>query len=109
MHELGITQQIVDLVVEHSGGAKVRRIVLEIGKLTAVLPEAVRFCFDVCARGTVAQGAELEIMELAARARCIGCGEESLLDQPFGRCGCGGTEWQWLSGEELRIRKMEVA
>lgn len=109
MHELGITQQIVDLVVEHSGGAKVRRIVLEIGKLSAVLPDAVRFCFEACAQGTVAEGAELEIMEVPGRARCIACGVESLLHRPFGRCDCGGTEWHWISGEELRVKQMEVA
>jgi hydrogenase nickel incorporation protein HypA/HybF len=109
MHELGITQQIVELAVEHSGGAKVRRIVLEIGKLSMVLPDAVKFCFDACAAGTLAEGAELEIIEIPGRARCVHCDQEALLDRPFGRCLCGETEWRWLSGEELKIKQMEVA
>lgn len=41
-----------------------RRVVVEIGRETAVLPDAVRFCFDLCAEGTVVEGAELEIVEL---------------------------------------------
>ena len=108
MHELGITQQIVDLAVANAGGAKVRRIVLEIGKLSAVLPDAIRFCFDLCAQGTLAEGAELAIVETPGRASCLACGQESLLDRPFGRCVCGGTEWRWLSGEELKVKEMEV-
>ena len=58
MHELGITQEIIAIVAEHSKGAKVTRVVLEIGKLSAILPDAVRFCFDLCSEGTVAEGAQ---------------------------------------------------
>jgi hydrogenase nickel incorporation protein HypA/HybF len=109
MHELGITQEIIAVVSDHARGAKVTRVVLEIGKLSAVLPEAVRFCFDLCSQGTVADGAVLEIVETPGRARCRACGAEVRLDRPFGRCGCGGTDLEWLSGEELRIKEMEVA
>ncbi len=56
MHELGIAQEVVALVAEHAQG-KVTRVVLEIGKLSAILPDAVRFCFDLCSEGTVVAGA----------------------------------------------------
>jgi hydrogenase nickel incorporation protein HypA/HybF len=108
MHELGITQEILAVVTERSGGARVRRVVLEIGKLAAILPDALRFCFEVCSAGTVAEGAELQIDELPGRARCRQCGAEVQLDRPFGRCTCGSTDFDWLSGEELRIKEMEV-
>lgn len=61
MHELGITRNLVAICVEHSGGAPVKRVTLAIGKRSAVMPESVLFCFDVCARGTVLEGARLEI------------------------------------------------
>ena len=109
MHELGIVQQVVEIVAEASGGARVRRIVLEIGKLSTVLPDAVRFCFDLATEDTVAEGAELEIIETPGRARCLACAAEFTLDQPFGRCRCGSTDLEWLAGEELRIKAMEVA
>jgi hydrogenase nickel incorporation protein HypA/HybF len=109
MHELGIAQEVVAIVSEHAGGARVRRVVLQIGKLSAVLPDAVRFCFDLCAEGTAAEGALLEIIETPGRALCRACGAEVLLDQPFGRCRCGGTDLEWLEGEELRVQEMEVA
>ena len=109
MHELGITQEIVALVCERVGEARVRRLVLEIGKLSAVLPDAVRFCFEVCAQDTVLEGAELEIIETPGLARCRQCGAGLTLDRPFGRCACGNSDLEWLAGEELRIKELEIA
>jgi hydrogenase nickel incorporation protein HypA/HybF len=109
MHELGIVQEVVEIATEASGGAKVTRIVLEVGKLSAVLPDALRFCFDLASQDTVVEGADLEIVEIPGRARCLACGGEVALDRPFGRCGCGGTDLEWLAGDELRIKAMEVA
>jgi hydrogenase nickel incorporation protein HypA/HybF len=108
MHELGIAQEIVAIVSERSNGAKVVRVVLEIGKLVAILPDAVRFCFDLCSQGTAAEGAVLDILETPGRARCRACGAEILLEEPFGRCGCGCSDLDWLSGEQLKIKEMEV-
>ena len=108
MHELGITQEIVALVEEYAGGRRVSRVVLEIGKLSAVLPDAVRFCFDLCAEGTAAEGAVLEIVETPGLARCRSCGGEVPLDRPFGQCGCGCTDLEWLAGEELRVKELEL-
>lgn len=109
MHELSITQEIVALAVEHARGAPVVRVVLEIGKLTAVLPDAVAFCFDLCTQGTVAEGAKLEIITIVGRARCRQCGNVMELDQPWGVCPCGNSDLERLTGDELRIKEIEVA
>ena len=85
------------------------RVTLEIGKLSAVMPDAVRFCFDVCAAGTTLEGAALEIIESAGRAQCRECGEEMLLTQLAGRCRCGSPDLSLLAGDELNIKEMEVA
>ena len=61
---MGITQNIVSIVSEKAGYSKVSKVVLKIGKLSAVMPEAIRFCFDVCTKNTVLDGAELEIREI---------------------------------------------
>src|SRR5262245_54553919 len=107
MHELAITQEIVDLVCARAAGAKVRRVVVEIGKLSAVLPDAVRFCFGLCAEGTPAEGAQLEISEPPGRARCRACAAEIELERVFAQCSCGSTDLEWLSGEELKVKDME--
>jgi hydrogenase nickel incorporation protein HypA/HybF len=109
VHELSLTREIISIVTEHSKGAKVTRVVLEIGKLTAVLPDAVRFCFDLCSAGTSAEGAQLEILETPGRGRCRQCGAELALGQPFAICSCGSADLDWLSGDELRVKEMEVA
>jgi hydrogenase nickel incorporation protein HypA/HybF len=57
----------------------------------------------------VVAGAALEIVEIPGLARCRACGSELALERPFGRCGCGGSDLEWLSGEELRVKEYEVA
>lgn len=109
MHELGIAQEIIAIVAENAGGSRVTRVVLEIGRHALILPDSIRFCFDLCSEGTVAHGAELEIREIDARARCRDCGAEVLLEQPFGLCGCGSSDLQWLAGEEIKVKEMEIA
>ena len=109
MHELGITRSVVAICSERALGVPVKRVTLEIGKLSAVLPESVRFCFDICAKGTPLEGALLEIIEVPGGALCRDCGAEVPLDQLFGRCGCGSANLELVAGEELKIKEMEVA
>lgn len=108
MHELGITQNIVAIAAEYANGVPVKRVTLEVGQLTAVLPDAIRFCFDVCAQGTVLAGAQLEILEKPGLGRCRQCGSEVALSVPFGVCGCGCRDLQILQGEELSIKELET-
>lgn len=85
-------------------------VTLEIGKLSAVLPDAVRFCFDVVSQGTVVEGAELEIIEPPGTAECRICGTHFELEQLYGRCpGCESVDLIRLTGEELLIKQMVTA
>jgi hydrogenase nickel incorporation protein HypA/HybF len=84
-------------------------VVVEVGKLAAVLPDALRFCFGLATENTPLSGAELEIVETAGRARCRDCGAEVALERPFGRCVCQSSDLEWLSGDELKIKELEVA
>lgn len=108
MHEMGITQSIVDIVAEEAAGRKVTRVTLEIGKLSAVLPDAIRFCFDLVAENSALDGAILDIIEIPGRALCLECGAEIALAEVFGCCPCGSTRLEKLAGEELKIKSMEV-
>jgi hydrogenase nickel incorporation protein HypA/HybF len=108
MHELGITQSIVEIVSEQAGQAHVNRVTLQIGKLSGVVPDAIRFCFDVCAEGTVLQGSELEIVETPGRGRCRDCGLEQDIGDWFTSCACGSDSLDCIAGEELKIKSMEV-
>ncbi|MGE5655606.1 MAG: hydrogenase maturation nickel metallochaperone HypA [Actinomycetota bacterium] len=108
MHELGITQNIVAIATEHAQGHRVKSITLEIGQLSAIMPDAVRFCFDVCSQGTLLEGALLDIIEIPGKGKCRHCGTEVALDFPFGICECGSTQLDLISGQELKIKEMEI-
>ena len=108
MHEMGITRNIVSIVSEHAKGARVKRVSLEIGKLSAVLPDAIRFCFDVCAEGTELEKADLEIIEIAGRKKCQDCQMITETNQVYGPCECGSWNTTPIAGEELRVKEMEL-
>jgi len=109
MHELGITRNIVAIVAEHAKGQKVARVRLDVGLLSGVMSEALRFAFDVAAAGSCLEGAELEIREIAGRARCRTCGAEFDTPQLFTPCTCGSRQTARICGEELSIREYEFA
>ena len=108
MHELGITQNIVSIVSEYAEGKKVQRLLLEVGKLSAIMPDSIQFCFDICSQGTVLEKAKLEILETPGLAVCCQCGTEITLEKPFGKCNCGSTQLNLIAGEELKIKEIEV-
>jgi hydrogenase nickel incorporation protein HypA/HybF len=106
MHELSIARSIVGIVDEAAKGRRVRRVVLEIGQLSGVLPEAISFCFDVVAEGTAAQGAVLDIRHIEGRASCIDCGAEFTTPSLLTPCACGGRRLTRLHGEELNVKSI---
>ena len=108
MHELGISRNIVAIVSETANGRRVRRVTLEIGKLSGVMTDALLFCFDAVALGTVLEGAALEIREIEGRARCVACGAEFDVPTLLEACGCGSRRLTHLAGEELNIATMEL-
>jgi hydrogenase nickel incorporation protein HypA/HybF len=108
MHELAITQSVVDAVVDHAGKARVRRVSLEIGALSGVVADSVRFCFDLVAAGTTLEGARLEIAQPPGRATCRDCEREFGLDDLVALCPCGSANVEVLTGRQLRITSVEV-
>ncbi len=109
MHELAIMESVVDAVSERVGDAHVVRVQLEIGKLSGIVPDALRFCFDLSTEGTPLAGAALEIIEIPGRARCVDCAADVELESVIALCGCGSANLKFLSGQELKIKQVEVA
>ncbi len=108
MHELAITQSLVDACTAAAEGASVARVTVEIGCLSGVLPDAMRFCFDVCAQGTALAGAALDIVAVPASARCRECNRQARVHDCLWLCECGSANVEFSGGAELRIRHMEV-
>jgi hydrogenase nickel incorporation protein HypA/HybF len=108
MHELAITESIVSGVCERVGDCRVTKVVLEVGRFSGAVPEAIRFCFDLAAMGTALEGAALEIFEPVARASCRGCGREFEPRDSLALCDCGSADVELIAGLALKIRAVEV-
>jgi hydrogenase nickel incorporation protein HypA/HybF len=108
IHELSITQSVVDAIVERMGDATVVGVRLEIGKLSGVVPDSVRFCFDVLCTGTPLEGARLDILEPPGQARCRDCGAEFTAHDLILLCTCGSANVEVLDGRQLKIKSVEV-
>jgi hydrogenase nickel incorporation protein HypA/HybF len=94
MYELALTESIVEIATdaaEKQGAAKVRRLVVDVGALSHVEPEALRFCFAAVAAGTIVEGAALEILRVPGAGRRPDCGRTAPLAERFTACPeCGG-------------------
>ena len=109
MHELSITRNIVAIVQDRAAGRSIRSVRLQIGRLSGIEIQAVRFCFDICTAGTALEGAVLEIDEVAGRGTCEECGEGVELERFVLRCPCERrAPVKIVEGEELLIKSMEV-
>lgn len=109
MHELAVTQSIIEACSEHAGASRVLRVTLEVGALSCVMPDALRFCFQVASEGTTLEGAELEILHISAHSRCRACGREVAMHDWLDACTCGSSDLEPpRGGDRLRIKSMEV-
>lgn len=93
------------------GATHVHRIVLRIGALAGVEPDALRFAFDAVARGTPAAGASLELETVPARGRCTDCDLEFEVDSDFiFTCPkCGRIAGELVQGRELELARIELS
>ena len=109
MHELAIVEGVVDQVTTRLPEARICSVRLEIGALSGVVPDALRFCFDLATEGTTMEGASLEITEIPGRCRCRACGGEFSAGSLVPLCPCGSADVAVLSGQELKIASVRVA
>lgn len=112
MHEMSLCAGILEILAAESrrhAFSKVRRVRLEIGRFAGVEIEALRFGFDVVAKGSLADGATLEIVEVPGEARCLDCGAAVEVDDRLAPCPlCGGERLVPTGGDGMRIRDLEV-
>ncbi len=112
MHEMSLTESIVEIALEEArkqGARRVTRVFLDVGVLSLAEPEALEFCFSAVASGTAAEGARLEIARIAGAGWCLDCEKTVPLVERFGACPeCGRFHVQMTAGDELKIREMEI-
>ncbi len=114
MHEMGIAMQIVEIasasIPADIDDVRVERINLKVGKLTAVVPENLRFCFQIVAQETPFCDADLNIEEIPIIAKCNDCNTEWTISEPVFICQeCNGGSVEIISGRELDVNSIEIA
>jgi len=112
MHELSITQNILNIVNEHAQRASAQRITiinLVVGELTGFVDDSIQFYFDMLSPGTLSEGAKLAIRRVPARIRCRACGEEfELRDFNWVCPRCSAIGGDVLQGREFLVESIEV-
>ncbi len=112
MHELAITEGILRIMEDQArqqNFSKVKTVWLEIGELSHLNREAISFCFRAVIKGSIAEGAKLEIAHVPGKAWCEQCDRIVELSKLGDSCPiCGGFELQIKDGQEMRICKLEV-
>jgi hydrogenase nickel incorporation protein HypA/HybF len=110
MHELSLCEAIAGAVNRHAGGQPVTRVLVRIGHLRQVVPDALTFSWQMMATGTELEGSVLEIESVPATVACRACGQETTLDMPIVACGeCFSRDVTLLTGEEFAVVSLELA
>ncbi len=112
MHELSITQSVLNIVTEHAeraGAKRVTAINLVVGELTGFVDDSIQFYFDMLSPDTLAEGAQLNIRRVPARMRCRACGAEHVPQGLNWLCPeCQAIGGEIISGREFSVESIEV-
>lgn len=112
MHELGITQGILDIAVEKAGEAgshRVTDIYLVIGDASSIIDDCVQFCFDFVSKDTIAEGAKLHFNRIPLEVRCRNCDNEFSPQKQAWECPrCKKWEVDIIRGKEFYMESIEV-
>jgi hydrogenase nickel incorporation protein HypA/HybF len=113
MHELSVTQSILDIALRHAKRAQARRILsinLVIGDLTGFVDDSIQFYFDFLSKDTLAQDAQLNFERIAPRARCHACGAEyTPPDSRLWTCPeCDALGGDVVAGREFSVSSIEI-
>ncbi len=112
MHEMSLAESMLGIIEQQVRAQPIRRVravVLEIGALASVEPEAMRFCFNAVVRGTIAEGAELRIVETPGEGWCTACAKTVCLDERYGLCPeCHGAQVVITGGDRMRVLELDV-
>jgi len=112
MHELAVTESIIEIVSRHAaeaGARKVSAINLVIGDLSSIVDDSVQFYFDYLSEGTPSQGARLVFSRVRVLLECGACGHQWEPSSADWRCpACGASRAKAIRGREFYVDSIEV-
>ena len=112
MHELPITESILEIATRHAdqaGALRVTDIHLVIGQLSSIVDESISFYWDIVSDGTVAEGAELHFRRIQTEMLCLECNHSYHPGVANLACPeCQSTKVRVIAGEEFSLEAIEV-
>ncbi len=111
MHEFGIATDIVAAAVseaEKHGAGKITAVTIRVGVLRGIVPDSLRMFFDHLVKGTLAEGAALEIEEEPVLVACRECGETPASGLTLSCPGCGRDGVVVKGGDSLRVLSIDI-
>ena len=112
MHELSITESILEIALRHAGQAKARRIIglhLVIGQLASIVDDSVQFYWDIISAGTLAEGARLNFRRIPAELLCLDCQHRYPVDGQNLVCPvCQSTHVKVAAGTEFSLEAIDI-
>jgi len=112
MHEMSIAINILQIATENAtqeNAKRINQVEIAVGRLSGVLSDSLKFCFDVAKLNTIAMEAELDIIDISGRVQCLSCKSEFHIDSLFSTCPkCGDFSINVLQGKELSIKSINV-
>lgn len=112
MHEVGLMQRTLEIALEHAAQHNAQgicRLAMRVGALSGVVPEALSFAFDVLTRGTIAEGADLEMESVPVTCFCPACEQEFAPPDLFYECPrCHQLSTHVRQGQELELAYLEM-
>ncbi len=112
MHELSVTESLLNLAVRHAeqaGAVRVTDLYLVIGQLSSLVDDSVQFYWDMISEGTICEKARLHFERIPAKFRCLDCNEEYQLPGELIACPrCNGEHLKVIAGDEFRLEHMDV-
>jgi hydrogenase nickel incorporation protein HypA/HybF len=113
MHEMAVTQSILDIAIRHAqqaGASHILQINLVIGELSGIVDDSVQFYFDFLSKDTIAEGAKLAFDRRSAIYRCRECGTTYHPERFQWVCpACDALSFEVLSGREFSVDSIEVS
>jgi hydrogenase nickel incorporation protein HypA/HybF len=112
MHELSVTESILEIAIKHARQANAQRIAdiyLVIGQLSSIVDDSIQFYWEIIAKDTLAEEACLHFRRIPAELACLDCGTHFNLNGEDYFCpGCQGIHVKIVSGEEFFLEAIEV-
>ncbi len=112
MHELGVTQSLLDIALHHgrqAGAVRINELNLVVGELSSIVDDSVQFYWDMLSQGTIAQGARLNFKRVPAELRCHDCDHHFPLNRQEYVCpNCGSGNLTVAGGEEFFLESIDV-